>query len=264
MGFPGAGDLDTSVIIEQPTLTLNAIGEPIKTWKAFRHVFAKVIPTSASEFRGPQAIRSERKSLFVMRHIEGIDETMRLRTRRGVYQITGITFHGQRESIQVFADMVVNTDIWTMAPVATLALRANGPTGVTALAPITETLMPCDEVFGYAEEPTGLSSSYSAGDSVEFGVYAYKIAGNAVRFYSSGVSAPVSIPTTGWVIWLDYHAPAASDGVRILRRVNGSAWKFHDDTAGHGSYASLNDGGDAWGTWTLGSTVTPSSPYTWS
>lgn len=100
-----SGSLDTKINIEQPSVTRNAIGEVAINWTAFASVWADVIPTTSSEFRGPYIIRNEKKVLFKIRYLPGLRENMRIKHSDRYFNITGVNENGRRESLDVYGEL---------------------------------------------------------------------------------------------------------------------------------------------------------------
>lgn len=106
MSFSAAGALDRKIVIEQPTVTRNAIGEATKAWSTFATVFASVTPTTAREYRGAQSIRSVKMTSFIVRYLSGLREDMRISFDSRYYRITGINEVGRKEGLEVFAESI--------------------------------------------------------------------------------------------------------------------------------------------------------------
>jgi SPP1 family predicted phage head-tail adaptor len=101
-----AGELRDKITIERPVVSRDTIGAASTNWLPFASIWAKATPTTSTQFRGPYAIRSEKKVQFLTYWVGGISEEMRLRYRDRIYQITGINELDQHRSIEIYADLV--------------------------------------------------------------------------------------------------------------------------------------------------------------
>lgn len=73
-----AGKLRHKIIIEEPTETQDAYGQPVKTWTTFKTRRASYNNLSGNEKFVSQQVNSESKVAFTVRHITGVTTKMRI------------------------------------------------------------------------------------------------------------------------------------------------------------------------------------------
>ena len=74
-----AGPLRHVIVIEQPTETLNALGEPVQTWTTFASPRASIEHREVGERFSDGRIFSERRTRFGLRWLNGVTAQMRVR-----------------------------------------------------------------------------------------------------------------------------------------------------------------------------------------
>ena len=94
-----AGQLRHRVIIQTPTETQDAQGQPVKSWGTFATVHANVLPLKGREYFNAQQINAETTTKFVIRYLAGITEKMRISYDSKLYNIQGIVNVGERDRI---------------------------------------------------------------------------------------------------------------------------------------------------------------------
>lgn len=86
-----AGKLRHRVDIDKKSVTRNALGEEIVTWKIFaERVPAEISPLSAREFITAQRLVGSATARIVIRWRQGVNETMRIRHNDDIYDIQGV------------------------------------------------------------------------------------------------------------------------------------------------------------------------------
>jgi SPP1 family predicted phage head-tail adaptor len=76
--LPAGGLLDRRITLQSPTVTLNAINEPVTTWGDFATVWASVEPISGREFWAMQQVHSEVTVRIRIRYLSGVLPKMRV------------------------------------------------------------------------------------------------------------------------------------------------------------------------------------------
>ena len=92
-----AGQLRHQVIIQTPTETNDAQGQPVKSWGTFATVHANVLPVRGREFFDAQQINAETTTKFVIRYLAGITQKMRISYDSKFYNIQSIINVGERD-----------------------------------------------------------------------------------------------------------------------------------------------------------------------
>ncbi len=84
-----AGDLDTQIVIEAPSATVDGFGQDALTWSVFATRHARAIEEQGREYlRGD--FRAEEKAVFVIRHL-AVDSTMRVLWGERTWPIVSVT-----------------------------------------------------------------------------------------------------------------------------------------------------------------------------
>lgn len=75
-----AGWLDNRITIETPTATLDAAGQPIRTWATYgtASLPAKVEPVSGGEIVRGRQVSAETTIVFTIRYLTGVTTQMRV------------------------------------------------------------------------------------------------------------------------------------------------------------------------------------------
>lgn len=97
-----AGKLDRLITIETPTFT-NPNGEVTDAWETFATAWAEVKPNKTIESVGANAQLSGYSATFTMRHVDGINQKMRIVHDSKSYYISAIRYHGRNEFMEVDA-----------------------------------------------------------------------------------------------------------------------------------------------------------------
>lgn len=92
-----AGRLRRRVVIEQVLETIDAEGQPVKTWSTFTTVQAAVEPMSGREFFDNQQINDETTTRITIRYIPGVTAKMRVVYDSKYYNIRAILNVGERD-----------------------------------------------------------------------------------------------------------------------------------------------------------------------
>jgi len=97
-----AQELNRKVVFERFTETQDPIsGEMIEAWVTFATVFAKVEPLVGREYLAAAAVQAEDTTKFTMRHLGGIDASMRIAFDGKLFNIQSIqnVKHRNRETL---------------------------------------------------------------------------------------------------------------------------------------------------------------------
>lgn len=100
-----SGKLRHLVTIESRTGTRDPqTGEAIKSWTTFAQAWASADPLSARELIKVREFSSEITTKFVIRHLSGLDNTMRLIWNEVPYEIAEVIQpKGDRRSLEILA-----------------------------------------------------------------------------------------------------------------------------------------------------------------
>jgi HK97 gp10 family phage protein/SPP1 family predicted phage head-tail adaptor len=94
-----AGTLDRRITIEQYVQTQNSIGDPIPTYSIYKVVSAAVIPSREREYMANKEIAGENTVIFRIRHLTGLQTTMRIVYEGRNYDIIGFKEIGRRDLV---------------------------------------------------------------------------------------------------------------------------------------------------------------------
>lgn len=96
-----AGDLDRRITIERATIEYSGSGEPIETWNALATVWAKVDQQGGREFFATAQEVSERKVVFRIRWIEGLNVLDRVMLDGAEHDIHEVRRLGRKEGVEL-------------------------------------------------------------------------------------------------------------------------------------------------------------------
>ena len=82
-----AGQFDRRITIEQVIETRDAVGDPIPTWSVFTTRWARKVDRKGSEQFKAERETAEREVVFEIRHLAGVNETMRILFDGDAYDI---------------------------------------------------------------------------------------------------------------------------------------------------------------------------------
>lgn len=95
--LPEGGLLDRRITIQTPSDTLNALGEPVKSWTSYATVWAAIEPISGREFWAMQQVHSEVTVRIRIRYLSGVLPKMRISSGGSkVYNIEAIINPGEK------------------------------------------------------------------------------------------------------------------------------------------------------------------------
>ena len=98
-----AGILDRRIVIEKNTPTQDQFGDLTNDWNEFATVWARVAPVTGNEkFVSDQATAAS-DTLFRIRHLSGLDESMRIVYESKNYDIQNILPIARREGFNILA-----------------------------------------------------------------------------------------------------------------------------------------------------------------
>lgn len=84
-----AGLLDQRIVLEQKSVTRNAIGEEVETWATFATVWARYRPAKVGEQVAGAQLQAEHEAVFRIRWLSGVDPEMRVVWRGQRYELAG-------------------------------------------------------------------------------------------------------------------------------------------------------------------------------
>ena len=113
-----AGLLRHLVTIQKYTETRDAVGEPIETYVTFSQAWSSIQPMLGRETFTEQVVSSEQTHRINMRHISGIEATMRIVYGARVFELIGppINYMEQSKYLTFNVKEVFNHD--TAHPIA--------------------------------------------------------------------------------------------------------------------------------------------------
>jgi len=91
-----AGRLRHRVIVEQVSLTADAMGQGTETWTTYTTLWMDLQPLRGRELIAAQAVNSEITVKAISRYKSGISPTMRLKHGTAIYTILEIVNPGMR------------------------------------------------------------------------------------------------------------------------------------------------------------------------
>lgn len=96
-----AGTLDQRVVIKARSVTTDEVGQAVITWVPFATVWAQCQAVRGREFFAAAQVQQEQTLKVRIRHMDGIDQTMRLEWDGRGYDITGVVPVGRKDMIEL-------------------------------------------------------------------------------------------------------------------------------------------------------------------
>ena len=96
-----AGRMDRKIVIEQLSVSQNAIGEAVETWAVLAAIWAEVNDLRGKEVIEARATQAEIDTIFRIRHIAGVKHDMRISHDGGYYNIRSISKIGRSRMIEI-------------------------------------------------------------------------------------------------------------------------------------------------------------------
>ncbi|MCM3761038.1 phage head closure protein [Alkalihalobacillus oceani] len=84
------GDLRHRVTVQKLTTTINENGFEMKEWVDVQTVWAAVSNLHGREYFAAAAVQAENTVKFMIRHLEGVDSSMRILFQGKAYDITAV------------------------------------------------------------------------------------------------------------------------------------------------------------------------------
>lgn len=84
------GDLRHRITFQRLTSAVNGNGFEIEAWQDYKTVWAAVSNLNGREYYQAAAIQAEKTVKFLIRHIEGVDTSMRILFKDKKYNITSV------------------------------------------------------------------------------------------------------------------------------------------------------------------------------
>lgn len=100
------GRFDRRIVIQSKTNISDNYNQPVPTWATFATVWASVDDKSGSEsFRADQ-LTAYRSTVFTIRYLSGLNETMRIKYNLQYYNIRMIKSPDRNRSLEVTAELL--------------------------------------------------------------------------------------------------------------------------------------------------------------
>lgn len=96
-----AGKIDRPIVIEQQTVTQDAMGQEIPVWSVFYACYAQWQPMMGNERFRASGLHAVEVGKFTTRYKEGILPTMRIVFNGNYYRITGIAEIPRRKGTEI-------------------------------------------------------------------------------------------------------------------------------------------------------------------
>ena len=103
-----SGIMDRSAVVQTPTESANAIGEPILTWSTFATRWIAILPLSGNEQVTALANEGNVTHRVRMRYTAGLKPKMRLVCDGRTVEITSAVERGRREEHELMVTEVVD------------------------------------------------------------------------------------------------------------------------------------------------------------
>lgn len=103
-----SGTMDHLAVVQTPTESANAIGEPILTWSTFATRWIAILPLSGNEQITALANEGNVTHRIRMRYTAGIKPKMRLVSEGRTFEIMSVVERGRREEHELMASEVVD------------------------------------------------------------------------------------------------------------------------------------------------------------
>jgi SPP1 family predicted phage head-tail adaptor len=100
--------MDHLAVVQTPTESANAIGEPILTWSTFATRWVAILPLSGNEQITALANEGNVTHRIRMRYTAGIKPKMRLVSEGRTFEIMSVVERGRREEHELMASEVVD------------------------------------------------------------------------------------------------------------------------------------------------------------
>jgi len=100
--------MDNLAVVQTPTESANAIGEPILTWSTFATRWIAILPLSGNEQITALANEGNVTHRIRMRYTAGIKPKMRLVSEGRTFEIMSVVERGRREEHELMASEVVD------------------------------------------------------------------------------------------------------------------------------------------------------------
>ena len=100
--------MDQLAVVQTPTESANAIGEPILTWSTFATRWIAILPLSGNEQITALANEGNVTHRIRMRYTAGIKPKMRLVSEDRTFEIMSVVERGRREEHELMASEVVD------------------------------------------------------------------------------------------------------------------------------------------------------------
>jgi SPP1 family predicted phage head-tail adaptor len=99
-------DLDRRITVQSLTQTRDAYGAPVDTWASFAVVWAKEKPIRGDEYFAAQQMTAKVDTVFTIRWLSGLLETMRISYDGKYWDIRSINELGRRAGMEIYAEAV--------------------------------------------------------------------------------------------------------------------------------------------------------------
>jgi SPP1 family predicted phage head-tail adaptor len=103
-----SGIMDQLAVVQTPTESANAIGEPILTWSDFATRWIAILPLSGNEQITAMANEGNITHRIRMRYTAGLKPKMRLVSDGRTFEVMSVIERGRREEHELMASEVVD------------------------------------------------------------------------------------------------------------------------------------------------------------
>jgi SPP1 family predicted phage head-tail adaptor len=97
--------LDRRITIEVNTPTPDAYGQPVDSWGTFATIWAKKRDIRGDEYFAAQQMNAKVDSVFTIRHLSGLLNTMRISYDSKYWDIRSINELGRNEGMEIYAEV---------------------------------------------------------------------------------------------------------------------------------------------------------------
>ena len=85
-----AGDLRHRIIIQQPSISQNSMGEWVKTWETFCTCWGEILPDTGNTQYSAKQLNAEASGKIRIRYRAGLKPTMRISYQGHIYEVLSL------------------------------------------------------------------------------------------------------------------------------------------------------------------------------
>jgi SPP1 family predicted phage head-tail adaptor len=97
---------DRRIVIQEKTNTSDTYNQPVPTWATFATVWASVDDRSGGESFQADQLTAYRNTVFTIRYLSGLNETMRIKYNLQYYNIRMIKSPDRKRSLEITAELL--------------------------------------------------------------------------------------------------------------------------------------------------------------